>query len=297
MWAGGAQATSICELDIVTFDFTNTGVCGQVITTLDGVQFQDLDESGSVASASAQQGASPPAAGSDGTSGTASATYPNPDGTGGSVGAAASVSGGSGSMTEISSLSGAFFIGEFIADDGLPGNDPFDLTVNLGIEGELFVQNDGIAGLAVLFAAVDSTGATLGEFVGIAPLQNIGPVSVFFPLGFTQPFDQDLSCIDVVASPHECTVTADFTESLVLPGLVDGDLFGLFLTIEVLAVLADGVADGAAHANFDNTVELSFEGGNVRALPANFAVPEPASIVLVVMGALVLGVARGRRRL
>ena len=160
LWVGSASATTICELDITAPEITNTGVCGQVITVLDGVLVEDLDESISVASAAAQQGVNPPASDSDGTSGTAGGTFPASNGIGGLVDAAAFVSGGGGALGEISSTAGSFFIGEFIADDGLPGNTPFDLTVNLGISGSLFVDN-AVAALFVGVAAVDSLGQSL----------------------------------------------------------------------------------------------------------------------------------------
>ena len=60
----------------------------------------------------------------------------------------------------------------------------------------------------------------------------------------------------------------------------------------------DGGSDAnAAYANFANTIDLSFEGGNVTALPSTIGVtdvPEPASVVLVLAGVLLIGVARGR---
>jgi hypothetical protein len=300
LWAGAVNATSICEIDllIAPLDFTNTGVCGQVDTELGGVLVQDIDESASVASASAQQGANPPAAGSDGTSGTATANYPNPDGTGGSVGAASFVSGGGGTLGMTSSTSSSFYIGEFIADDGLPGtNDLFDLTVNLGIDGELFVKNDGLAGLVLAFAAVDASGVELGAFGGVAALFNSGPISVFgtLPLGFTGGFTRSATCDDLFALPHECTITAKMTESIVLADLSDGDVFGLFLSIVTTAGVDGGVDDSEARADFANTVNFSFEGRKVMALPATVSVPEPASMALVLAGVLIVGLARRRR--
>jgi len=195
LWVGAANATSICDLDITNFNFTNTGVCGQIITQLDGVEVQDTDESASVASASAQQGTNPPAAGSDGTSGTANANYPNPHGTGGSVGAASFVSGGGGTPDPISSISGSFYIGEFIADDGLLGTNPFDLTVNLDVDGKLFVENDGMASFILLFSAVDAGGSVIGDFSGGALLGSFG---LFAPLFSTavSALTPDPSCAD-----------------------------------------------------------------------------------------------------
>jgi len=294
LWAGGANATSICELNLIpSLDFTNTGVCGQVITTLDGVQVQDVDESGSVASAAAQQGVNPPTPGSDGTSGTATATYPNPDGTGGSVGASSFVSGGDGASGEISSVSSSFYIGKFIADDGVSGSDLFDLTVNLDISGELFVKNTAEADLFIVFAAVDALGDPLGTgFVGLASLQSFG---LFISSPFTDPFALDPSCTDFSNLPqHECTVIASTIENVVLPDLMDGDVFGLFLSIVTIAAMPNGLADAAAYADFANTVDISFTGGNVTALPSTIAAPEPASVALVLAGVLVIGLARTR---
>ena len=216
LWTCAANATTICELDVEA-PITNTGVCAQVITTLGGIVVEDLDESTSEASASAQQGVDPPAAGSQGASGTAGGTFPDPDGTGGSVSAAAFVS-GDGTLGEIMSAASSFFIGEFIADDGVDGSsDPFDLTVNLDITGELFVEGPAFAILTVGVAAVDSDGNPLvdgSDFPGgVAVLFPGG----FIPLGFTDltGFTQSGTC------PDPCTVTVDATESIVLDGLVD----------------------------------------------------------------------------
>ena len=289
LWSGGAGATSICDLS--TVDVTNTGVCSQVITTLGGDVVEDLDESASVATATAEQGINPPAAGGDGTSGIGTATFPNPDGSGGSVGAASSVSGGGRSPDPIFNASGAFYIGEFIANAGPKGSNPFDLTVNLDIDGELFVQNSGTASLLLSFAAVDADGVTIGEFLGLAIMTNFG----FIPGEFTDPFILTGACNPFVAVPYACTATADMVESIVLAGLDDGDVFGLFLSITTIAVLPDGNATGAAYANFANTVDISFTGGNVTALPSTIPIPEPASMALMLVGVLAIGLARRRR--
>ncbi len=288
LWTCAANATTICELDVEA-PITNTGVCAQVITTLGGIVVEDLDESTSEASASAQQGVDPPAAGSQGASGTAGGTFPDPDGTGGSVSAAAFVS-GDGTLGEIMSAASSFFIGEFIADDGVDGSsDPFDLTVNLDITGELFVEGPAFAILTVGVAAVDSDGNPLvdgSDFPGgVAVLFPGG----FIPLGFTDltGFTQSGTC------PDPCTVTVDATESIVLDGLVDDDVFGLFLTVVALAILPEGGL-GAAHANFGETIDIRFVGGNVTPILPNPA-PEPASFALVLAGLLALGFGRRRR--
>ena len=288
LWTCAANATTICELDVEA-PITNTGVCAQVITTLGGIVVEDLDESTSEASASAQQGVDPPAAGSQGASGTAGGTFPDPDGTGGSVSAEAFVS-GDGTLGEIMSAASSFFIGEFIADDGVDGSsDPFDLTVNLDITGELFVEGPAFAILTVGVAAVDSDGNPLvdgSDFPGgVAVLFPGG----FIPLGFTDltGFTQSGTC------PDPCTVTVDATESIVLDGLVDDDVFGLFLTVVALAILPEGGL-GAAHANFGETIDIRFVGGNVTPILPNPA-PEPASFALVLAGLLALGFGRRRR--
>ncbi|MDX2459548.1 MAG: PEP-CTERM sorting domain-containing protein, partial [Gammaproteobacteria bacterium] len=261
----------------------------------DGVVVEDRDESASIATATAQQGVNPPAAGGDGASGIGTAAFPNPDGTGGSVGAASFVSGGGGASGEISSASGAFYIGEFIANAGPTGSSPFDLTVNLDIEGELFLQNEGTAALVLSFAAVDAAGDPIGGFTGIAAVTNPGLIFPgFVSLGFTDPFMQ-VSCLDFAAVPYECTATADMVESIVLADLIDGDVFGLFLSITTIATLPDGAAVSAAYANFANTVDISFTGGNVTALPSTIAAPEPASMALMLVGVLAIGLARRRR--
>ena len=84
------------------------------------------------------------------------------------------------------------------------------------------------------------------------------------------------------------------TESIVLESLVDDDLFGLFVTIEAFAILPNGVLSGAAHSNFADTVDIGFEGGNVTAVAPQAALPEPAGIVLVLVGLLGVGFARRR---
>ena len=288
LWSGGAGATSICDLS--TVDVTNTGVCGQVFATLNGFVEEDLDESASVATATAEQGANPPADGSDRTSGIGTATFPNPDGTGGSVGAASFVSVGGVASGEISSASGAFYIGEFIASN------PVDFTVNLDIEGALFVQNVGTASLLLSFAAVDVGGGLIGGFTGIAAVTNSGFTSLW---GFTDPdpdpFMQSASCLDFTADPYVCTATADLVESVVLADLMDGDVFGLFLSIVTIATLPDGTAMSAAYANFANTVDISFSGGNVTALPSTIPVPEPATMALMLVGVFTIGLTRRRR--
>jgi hypothetical protein len=47
------------------------------------------------------------------------------------------------------------------------------------------------------------------------------------------------------SNPFDLTVNLD----------IDGELFGLFLSITTLAVLPNGAAVSAAYANFANTVE------------------------------------------
>jgi hypothetical protein len=85
------------------------------------------------------------------------------------------------------------------------------------------------------------------------------------------------------------------TESIVLADLSDGDVFGLFLSIVTTAGVDGGVDDSEARADFANTVNFSFEGRKVMALPATVSVPEPASMALVLAGVLIVGLARRRR--
>jgi hypothetical protein len=77
--------------------------------------------------------------------------------------------------------------------------------------------------------------------------------------------------------------------------LIDGDVFGLFLSIVAIATVQGGADGNAAYADFANTIDISFTGGNVTALPSTITAPEPASVALVLVGVLVIALARTRR--
>jgi len=228
----------------------------------------------------------------------------------GSVGAEGFVTGGGGTGEAVSATSSALYIGEFTANNlGAPGSD-VNVGVDLGINGQLFVS-DGIdfadlliSSIVMSFAAVDSAGATVAEFAGLATLTSLGNLGAMFNpdlLGLggfvAADFNQNDDCFD--ANIATCTVDM-VTSKMVNFDVPDGDTFGLFLSLTALTTLTSSNATLSAHSDFLDTVTMDFElqsGTSVTASTPTVgpAVPEPASVGLLLAGLLGVGLARARR--
>jgi hypothetical protein len=290
---GSAGATTL-------FDPDPTGVSTAVFLQAPGVATSDQDAGANLSSSSATESE---------VWGMASATFPNPNGTGGSVSAQSSISAASGQAGTVSAISSALFLGEFIADDGDASTTSFDLIVDLGVEGVLSVfDNNSLTGfnsnVLLTFSAVKENPADptnpiiLDSFFGSAILSR---TDLGFPFGLIPPsgssfgslgfdpsgFSSSAGCADT-DPVHSCIVTANTMESVSF-NVNDGELFGISLFLFTSATI-DNAFELELHSNFINTVSLSFpqiaSGVTVTALPPTFpqgpgVVPEPATIWLL----------------
>lgn len=303
LWSGFAGATTLCDIvPGMGVPIDVTGACSLASTQVDGIELRNQNESNTTATSNSTQ--SGPGA-NDATS-AATATYPATDGTGGSVGAEAFTKGDAGTSIALTAFSGGLFIGEFTATGGSPGG-LIPLTIDLGLNGALSVADNepggqfAFASIGLQFVAVDSSQNELGSFSGLATLavvSDFGSVLIValdgFDPGEIRP-DGNTDC-GGTAGRHTCRQIFTTTDTVGF-NVVDGDPFGLLLSIEALAFVPRGL-DLEAQSDFLGTATIDIkapDGVQVTASPANVAaVPEPASLGMMLVGLLGIGAGRWR---
>ena len=305
LWSGFAGATTLCDIDpgsSVPIDVT--GACSFASTQVDVVELTSQNESNTTATSNSTQ--SGPGANDATSAGTA--TYPATDGTGGSAGAEAFARGDTGTFIALTAFSSGLFIGEFTATGGSPGA-LIPLTIDLGLNGALSVADNepggqfALASIILQFAAVDSSLNELGSFIGLATLATDFLSDYGSVLNVALGFDPSEITADGTTDcggttgPHICRQVFATTDTVGF-NVVDGDPFGLLLSIVALAFIAPGGLDLEAQSDFlgTATIDIKAPGGvQVTASPANVAgVPEPASLGMMLAGLLAIGAWRWR---